>query len=91
MEQFKQNLAYQQMEPQKQRMIEELMRSLYGKQLGEVIPIISNWKNKMREQGLTFTEAENAMLTDIFMAQMTPAQKKQYELLKNFMNKTKKH
>lgn len=91
MEQFKQNPAYQQMEPQKQKMIEELMRSLYGKQLSEVIPIISNWKNKMREQGLTFTETENTLLTDIFMAQMTPAQKKQYELLKNFMNKTKKH
>ena len=85
MNHIKKNPAYRKMEPQKQRMIEELIKALNGRQLNEALPIISNWKNKMREQGLSFTEEENMLLTEIFMAQMTPAQLKQYETLKQFM------
>ena len=82
---MKQNPAYQQMDPRKKQLIEELMNTLSGRQLNEALPIISNWKNKMREQGLSFTQEENMLLTEIFMAQMTPAQRKQYETLKQFM------
>lgn len=85
MNNIKQNPAFQQMAPQKQKMVEELINALSGRQLTEALPIITGWKKKMDSLGLSFTPQENALLTEIFTAQMTPAQKKQYELLKNFM------
>lgn len=85
MNHIRQNPAYQQMDPKKKQLIEELMDTLSGRQLTEALPIISAWKNKMKAQGLSFTPEENALLTEIFVAQMNPAQKKQYEALKQFM------
>ena len=85
MKNIRQNAAFQQMDPKKQQMIELLMTSLSGKQLNEALPIITNWKNKIDQEGLSFTQAENMLLTEIFTAQMSPAQKSQYELIKQFM------
>ena len=87
MKNIRNNPAFRQMDPKKQQMVELLMNSLSGKQLNEVLPIITNWKNKMDQEGLTFTQAENMLLTEIFTSQMSPAQKSQYELIKHFMKK----
>ncbi|MCI8772248.1 MAG: hypothetical protein HFH73_14220 [Lachnospiraceae bacterium] len=87
MKNIRNNPAFRQMDPKKQQMVELLMNSLSGKQLNEVLPIITNWKNKMDQEGLTFTQAENMLLTEIFTSQMSPAQKSQYELIKQFMKK----
>lgn len=87
MNDIRQNPAFQQMDSKKQQMLELLMSSLSGKQLNEVLPIVTNWKNKMNQEGLSFTPEENMLLTEIFTAQMSPAQKQQYELIKQFMKK----
>lgn len=87
MKNIRNNPAFRQMDPKKQQMVELLMNSLSGKQLNEVLPIITNWKNKMDQEGLTFTQTENMLLTEIFTSQMSPAQKSQYELIKQFMKK----
>ena len=87
MKNIRNNPAFRQMDPKKQQMVELLMNSLSGKQLNEVLPIITSWKNKMDQEGLTFTQAENMLLTEIFTSQMSPAQKSQYELIKQFMKK----
>ena len=87
MKNIRNNPAFRQMDPKKQQIVELLMNSLSGKQLNEVLPIITNWKNKMDQEGLTFTQAENMLLTEIFTSQMSPAQKSQYELIKQFMKK----
>ena len=81
------NPAFRQMEPVKQQMVEELMRALSGRQLKEALPVIAGWQKKMEQTGLSFTPQENKLLTEIFTAQMTPAQKKQYALLKQWMKK----
>lgn len=85
MKNIRQNPAFQQMDPRKQQMVELLMSSLSGKQLNEVLPIITNWKNKINQERISFTQAENMLLTEIFTAQMSPAQRSQYELIKQFM------
>lgn len=89
MNNIRKNPAFRQMNPQKQQMVELLINSLSGKQLNEVLPIVTNWKNKMNQEGLSFTPEENMLLTEIFTAQMSPAQKNQYELIKQLMNKQK--
>ncbi|MCD7824738.1 MAG: hypothetical protein LUH14_02030 [Clostridiaceae bacterium] len=79
---FRQNPAFQAMDPQKQEMILLLMERLMGKQLSEALPVLTQWNRQMQKEGISFSASEQQMLTDLFMAQMTPEQKKQYDIIK---------
>ena len=48
MNNWKNNESFMQMEPDKQHMVELLVNSLHGKNLSEALPILSNWKDKLR-------------------------------------------
>lgn len=87
MNDYRQNPAFLQMNPEKQQMIEELIHSLSGKQLTEALPVITTWKSKMDAKGLSFTPQENELLTELFASQMTPAQRNQFMMLQQFMQK----
>ena len=82
MESWQQNEAYRSMDPQKQNMIEQLAASLHGKKLTEALPLLTRWKRTMQQENIQFTPEENQILTDIFSAQLTPQQKKQFEFIK---------
>lgn len=83
MESWKQNEAFRSMDPQKQNMIEQLAASLQGKKLTEALPLLTRWKQTMQQENIQFTPEENQILTEIFSAQLTPQQKKQFEFIKN--------
>ena len=83
MESWKQNEAFRSMDPQKQNMIEQLAASLQGKKLTEALPLLTRWKRAMQQEKIQFTPEENQILTEIFSAQLTPQQKKQFEFIKN--------
>lgn len=83
MESWKQNEAFRSMDPQKQNMIEQLAASLQGKKLTEALPLLTRWKRTMQQEKIQFTPEENQILTEIFLAQLTPQQKKQFEFIKN--------
>ena len=38
-----------------------------------------------QQENISFTPEENNLLTEIFLSQMTPAQRRQYEYMKPFM------
>jgi hypothetical protein len=86
---LRQNEAFQQISPEKQEMIERLAASLEGKQLSQAMPILTDWKRQMQEKNLTLTPAEDKIITDILFGQLTPSQKKQFEMLTRLM-KTRK-
>lgn len=71
------------MEPAKQKMIEQLAASLQGKKLTEALPLLMQWKQTMQRENIQFTEEENQILTEIFSAQLSPQQKRQFEFIKN--------
>ncbi len=79
MNNWKNNESFMQMEPDKQHMVELLVNSLHGKNLSEALPILSNWKDKLRSENITFTASEDKLLTDIFIEMLPPKQKSQYE------------
>lgn len=85
MEDIRQNSAFQQMDTQKQQMIMLLIQSLQNKNLNQALPVIMNWNKQMQQEKISFTSDENALLTAILSAQMTPGQRKQYELLQTMM------
>lgn len=82
---FSRNPAYQAMSEEKKKMVELLAQSLYHKNITEALPQIMAWKKQMEEKKISFTAEENRILTEVLMAQMSPAQRKQYEALKTFM------
>ena len=83
MEPWHQNEAFRSMEPAKQKMIEQLAASLQGKKLTEALPLLMQWKQTMQRENIQFTEEENQILTEIFYAQLSPQQKRQFEFIKN--------
>ena len=85
MEDIRQNSAFQKMDTQKQQMIMLLIQSLQNKNLTQALPVIMNWNKQMQQKKISFTSEENALLTAILSAQMTPAQRKQYETIQAMM------
>lgn len=83
MESWQQNEAFRSMEPKKQKMIEQLAASLQGKKLTEALPLLTRWKKTMQQENIQFTPEDNQILTEIFSAQLTPQQKKQFEFIMN--------
>lgn len=82
---FQNHPAFQQMEENKQKMIISLAQSVQNKKLTEALPLVMAWKERMAQENISFTAEENNMLTEIFLSQMTPAQRRQYEYMKPFM------
>lgn len=75
------------MDERKQRMIELLINTLNGKSLNDALPILTNWKLQLKQENITFTEEENQILTQIFLAELSPYQMQQYEFIKPFLKK----
>ncbi|MBO5483987.1 MAG: hypothetical protein J5979_02100 [Lachnospiraceae bacterium] len=85
MNNWKQDDAFLNMDPQKRSMIELLSATLEGKKLTEALPVLTEWKKQMQRENIVFTQEENQLLTQIFSSQLTPAQRQQYEYLKHFI------
>lgn len=82
---WKENQAFLQMDPKKQKMVFLLIEALNGKKLTEALPVLMNWKQEMEQEGVSFSTEENNLLTEIFTSNLTPAQRQQYEFLKPFI------
>ena len=85
MNNFRNHPAFQQMDEKKQNLIITLAESLQHKKLTEALPLVMTWKQRMEQENISFTPEENALLTELFTSQMTPAQRRQYEYIKPFM------
>lgn len=85
MNNWKNNKSFMQMDQNKQYMVELLVNSLHGKELNEALPILANWKDKLRTEHISFTAEEDKLLTDIFIEMLPPKQKSQYEFLRSFL------
>lgn len=79
------NENFLKLDSRKQQMIEQLFNSLKGVQLTEAIPILSSWKNNLKHEGIEFTPEENNLLTEMFISELNPEARKQYEMLKPFI------
>ena len=90
MNNWRRNEAFNKMDIRKQKMIEILFNSINGKELKDALPILVNWKTKLKDDGITFTKEENDILMDIFISELSPAQRKQFEMLKPLLHKSHK-
>ncbi|MDE6566537.1 MAG: hypothetical protein K2K70_02250 [Lachnospiraceae bacterium] len=74
--------AFQNLSPEKQTMILLLTESLENKQLTEALPVLMQWKQQLTAKNISFTSEENELLTQIFIENLSPAGRQQYEYLK---------
>ena len=74
--------AFQNLSPEKQSMILLLTESLENKQLTEALPVLMQWKQQLTAKNISFTSEENELLTQIFIENLSPAGRQQYEYLK---------
>lgn len=81
------NEAFQKLHPKKQEMVLRLARALQNKQITEALPVILQWKQQMAAENISFTPGEQEILTNIFMENLSPEGRQQYEYLKTFMNR----
>ena len=90
MSNWRRNKEFNNMDLHKQKMIEQLFNSLKGKELKDALPILVNWKTQLKEKGISFSKEENDTLMDIFISELSPSQRKQFELLKPLLHNNKK-
>lgn len=81
------NPAFLGMDAKKRTMVEFLFNSLNGKNINDVLPIITSWNMQLKQNNISFTKEENDLLTQIFLQELNPAQMQQFEMLKAFMKK----
>ena len=77
--------AFQNLQPEKQKMILLLTEALQNKKLTEALPVLMQWKQQMAAQNITFTTEENEILSQVFLENLSPAGRQQYEYLKPFI------
>lgn len=79
------NEQFKQLHPKKQKMILMLTEALQNKKLTEALPIMLQWKQQMAAENISFTAEENEILSAIFLENLSPAGRQQYEYLKPFI------
>lgn len=77
--------AFQNLQPEKQKMILLLTEALQNKKLTEALPVLMQWKQQMAAQNITFTNEENEILSQVFLENLSPSGRQQYEYLKPFI------
>ena len=85
--QWQNHEGFRAMEPRKQEMVVLLTKNLQGKKMTDALPVLLDWKQTMERENIRFTPEENQLLTEIFMENMTPEGRKQYEMIKPFIKK----
>lgn len=87
MENWKNSPAFLGMDNIKRQKVEELFNLLRGKNINAALPIVTNWNMQLKQENISFTSQENELLSQLFLAELSPEQMKQFEFLKSFMNK----
>ena len=87
MENWRNSPAFLGMDEIKRQKVEELFNLLNGKNINDALPVVTSWNMQLKQENISFTSQENELLSQLFLAELSPAQMKQFEFLKSFMKK----
>jgi len=87
LENWRNSQAFLSMDAKKRQKVEELFNMLKGKNINDALPVVTSWNMKLKQENISFTQQENELLSQLFLAELSPAQMKQFEFLKSFMKK----
>ena len=77
--------ALSKMEPAKKEIMQQLIQSSRGKSMPQMIPLLQAATAKMKQQNLSFSKEENALIMELISQSMSPAEKKQFEKIKKML------
>lgn len=77
------------MDPLKKEIMMELMENANGKSLTKMAPFLQKATARMQQANLFFTEEENALIIDVITQGMTPSERKQFEMVRQLMLKSR--
>ncbi len=78
------------MDPRKLAVLMELVGELEGKPMDKALPYVIEANKKLKKQDMSFTKDENELLMDILGKNLSPKEKKQFEMIKNMIVSRKK-
>lgn len=84
-EALKNHLEYQKMSPQKQGLISEIVKDASSLSGDATLPLLLKAQQRMKSLGIQFTKEESAFLITTLMADLSPAERAKFEMLKKFM------
>ncbi len=76
---------YQNMHPVKVQIMKELEEKSKGKEMKQVMPLIMEAMQKLKENQLSFSQEEVAILLGILTKDMTPEEKQRVEMMKKMV------
>lgn len=72
-------------DPRKLAILYELVKEADGKQMDKLIPLLMNTNKKLQQQNLSISKDESDLMLEILTKNMTPTEKMQFEMIKQFM------
>ncbi len=84
-EALKNHPEYQKMSPQKQGLISEIVKDASSLSGDATLPLLLKAQQRMKSLGIQFTKDESAFLITTLMADLSPAERAKFEMLKKFM------
>lgn len=78
---------YQRLSPAKQSLISEIVKDANTTSGDAMLPLLLKAQSRMKALGIQFTQEESTFLMSTLMADLSPADKAKFEMLKKFMKK----
>lgn len=72
-------------DPRKLAILLEIMKEAEGKPMDKVIPILMNANKRLQSQNLSFTKDESELMIDQLTKNLSPKDRRQFEMLKMMM------
>lgn len=77
--------ALEDINPKKLVILTKLVEDAKGKPLEKCIPLLMNTNKSLKSNNLSFTKDENNLIVELLTKDMSSADKKKFEMLKNMV------
>ncbi|BBF43902.1 hypothetical protein lbkm_2590 [Lachnospiraceae bacterium KM106-2] len=77
------------LDPRKKGILSNLLKESKGKPMNQCFPAIMKANQTLQAQGLSFSPKESSAIMDLLSADMNPADRARFEMMKNMMNNMK--
>ncbi len=77
--------AMKNIHPAKKQILLELSKNSKNATMDKLLPLMMNANTKLKSQGLNFSQQETDLITEILTANLAPADRQKFEMLKKMM------
>lgn len=77
--------AMKNIHPAKKQILLELSKNSKNATMDKLLPLMMNANTKLKSQGLNFSQQETDLITEILTANLSPAERQKFEMLKKMM------